>query len=115
MIVGSVWALWQLPLALVGDLTLYGTLNVFAAAVVFTWLYQNTGSALLAILMHAAHQNSVRYLGKVFADGGDHLQQQWIAVGLWGAAAAAILAWYGTRSFASRPSRAELPVVVRVA
>jgi uncharacterized protein len=110
VIVGCVWALWHLPLALVGDLTVYGTVNVFAAAFVFTWLYQNTGSVLLAILMHAAHQNSVRYLGKVFVDG-DHLQQQWIAVGLSAVVAAAIVGWYGARSFVARPSIAERPLV----
>lgn len=103
LLLGAVWAAWHLPLALVGDLTLYGTINVLLAAFVFTWLYQNTGgSVLLAILMHASHQNSVRYLGKVFS-GGDFVQQQWIAVGIWLAAVVAILLVQGTSSFARRP------------
>ena len=68
LVLGVVWAAWHLPLATVGDLSLLGTLNVLFAAVVFTWLFQRTaGSVLLAILFHAAHQNSVRYLAPVLS------------------------------------------------
>ena len=102
LILGIVWAAWHLPLALVGDLTAYGTVSVLLAAFVFTWLYQNTGgSVLLPILMHAAHQNSVRYLGKVFTDG-DLVQQQWIAAGIWLAVVVAILLVQGLSSFGCR-------------
>ncbi|RJT34931.1 CPBP family intramembrane metalloprotease [Mesorhizobium waimense] len=101
LILGAIWAIWHVPLGLVGDLSLYGTINVVLAAVVFTWLYQNTGSVFLAFIMHVAHQNSVRFLGKVFT-GGDSVQQQWIGVAIWAAIAAAIVAWYGTESFVRR-------------
>ncbi|WP_376705018.1 type II CAAX endopeptidase family protein [Mesorhizobium sp. ISC25] len=101
LILGTIWAIWHLPLGLVGDLSVYGTVNVLLAAVVFTWLYQNTGSVLLAILMHVTHQNSVRFLGKVFIDA-DHVQQQWIGVAIWAVAAVAIVAVYGTESFVRR-------------
>jgi membrane protease YdiL (CAAX protease family) len=101
LVLGVVWAAWHLPLLLVDDLTLYGTINAVLAAVVFTWVYQNTGgSVLIPILMHMSHQNSVRYLGKVFVDQ-DHTQQQWIAVALWGLAVIAIVAVKGGASFAS--------------
>jgi uncharacterized protein len=63
---------------------------------------------LLAILMHASYQNSVRYLGKVFTDGG-YVQQQWIGDGLWVVVIAAILLVYGTKSFMNQtPKRIEL-------
>lgn len=109
-VIGVIWTLWHLPLALVGDLSFYGSVTTLLAAFVFTWLYQNTGgSVLLAVLMHVAHQNSVRFLGKVFVDG-DYLQQQWIGASLWTAVVVLILAVYGTESFASRrafePTRA---------
>ena len=100
-----IWAVWHFPLGLVGDLSVYGTINVVLAAVVFTWLYQNTGSVLLAIMMHVTHQNSVRFLGKVFVDG-DYLQQQWIGVAIWAVIAIGIVAFYGTESF-TRRSRSE--------
>jgi hypothetical protein len=103
MMLGLLWALWHLPLGLVGDLTLYGSVNAFLTAIVFTWLWQNTcGSVLLAILMHASHQNSVRYLGQVY-DGAEQVQQQGIAVLSWLPVALAILGTYGRMSFASTP------------
>jgi membrane protease YdiL (CAAX protease family) len=99
LILGSVWAIWHLPLILVGDFTAYGAFMPVIAAIVFTWVSQNTrGSVLLAILMHASYQNSVRYLGKVYTDY-DHVQQQWLGVGIWLVVIAAILLVYGTTSF----------------
>jgi len=47
LILGVVWAAWHLPLLLVDDLTVYGTINAVLAAVVFTWVYQNTGGSVL--------------------------------------------------------------------
>ncbi|MDH4988901.1 hypothetical protein QEZ47_26000 [Aminobacter anthyllidis] len=62
-------------------------------------LFQNSaGSVLPAILMHASHQNSVRFLGRVF-EGSDAVQHQWIGLILWLALAVAIVAIYGTSSF----------------
>lgn len=99
LILGAFWAAWHLPLALVGDLSIYGTVNVFLAAIVFTWVFQNTnGSILIAILMHTSHQNSVRYLGRVYTEG-DYLQFQWIAVAIWAVAAIAVLTVHGRQSF----------------
>lgn len=102
LILGVIWAVWHFPLGLVGDLSLYGTINVLLAALVFTWLYQNTGSVLLAFIMHLTHQNSVRFLGQVFT-GGDYVQQQWLGVGIWAVIAVIIVAHYGTESFVRRP------------
>lgn len=103
LVLGVIWAVWHFPLGLVGDLSLYDTINVVVAGIVFTWLYQNTGSVLLAILMHVTHQNSVRFLGKVFT-GGDYTQQQWIGVAIWAVIAVTIVAYYGTESFVRRPA-----------
>ena len=105
LILGSVWAVWHLPLILVGDFTAYGSIMPVIAAIVFTWVSQNAkGSVLLAILMHASYQNSVRYLGKVFTDT-DHVQQQWLGDGIWVLVIAAILLAYGTRSFTRRAEK----------
>ena len=103
LMVGSIWAIWHLPLILVGDFTTYGSFMPVIAAFAFTWVSQNAkGSVLLAILMHASYQNSVRYLGKVFTDG-DYVQQQWLGVGIWVLVIAAILLVYGTKSFTRQP------------
>jgi len=110
LILGVIWAIWHFPLGLVGDLSLYSTINVVLAGIVFTWLYQNTGSVLLAFLMYVTHQNSVRFLGKVFVDG-DYVQQQWIGVAIWAIIAVTIVAFYGAESFVRR-SKSEPAVVV---
>lgn len=102
LVLGLIWAAWHLPLLLLNDYGISSALNVMAAAVVFTWLYQNSaGSVLPAILMHASHQNSVRFLGRVF-EGSDAVQHQWIGLMLWLAVALAIVAAYGTHSFRGR-------------
>jgi uncharacterized protein len=102
IVLGVFWAAWHIPLFLVDDLSFYGTVNAILAAVVFTWLYQNTGgSVLLPILMHGSHQNSVRYLGNVFVEPA-HTQQQWIAVVLWALVVVVIVAAAGTASFKRR-------------
>jgi membrane protease YdiL (CAAX protease family) len=113
LILGAVWAVWHLPLILVDDFTTYGAFMPVIAAVVFTWVFQNTrGSVLLAILMHVSHQNSVRYLGRVYTEA-DQVQQQWIGVGLWILAMAVILAVYGPRRFVSfRPGATADPQIV---
>ena len=74
------------------------------AAVVFTWLWQNTNSVLLPILMHASHQNSVRFIGRVFADG-DAAQLQWIVTVIWLVVAVGILVTYGAQSFSKITAR----------
>ena len=109
LILGSVWAIWHLPLILVNDFTAYGALMpVIAPSSSPGCSRIARGSVLLAILMHASYQNSVRYLGKVFTDG-DHVQQQWLGNGIWLVMIAAILLVYGTKSFMNRtPKRVEL-------
>jgi uncharacterized protein len=111
LILGSVWAIWHLPLALVGDFTTYGAFMPIIAAFAFTWVSQNArGSVLLAILMHVSHQNSVRFLGKVFTES-DHVQQQWLGAGIWLIVIAAILLIHGTKNFMRQAeTRVELAV-----
>ena len=105
LILGSVWAVWHLPLILVDDFTAYGALMPVIAALVFTWVFQNSsGSVLLAILMHISHQNSVRFLGRVYSDA-DQVQQQWIGFAIWILFIAIILTVNGSRNFTMRRSQ----------
>lgn len=66
LILGVVWALWHLPLLATGPTTLHGLaefvdvapsigvriLNIVGIAFILTWIYNETGSVLLAILAH---------------------------------------------------------------
>lgn len=109
LIVGLLWSAWHLPLFLVGDFSLPAALHVIASAVVFTWLYQNTnGSVLLPILMHIAHQNSVRFLGRVFEEQADRMMEQWVSFGLWAIVAIAVVVFAG----AARLTRGAPPATV---
>ncbi|MFC7251767.1 CPBP family intramembrane glutamic endopeptidase [Halomicroarcula sp. GCM10025324] len=66
LILGVVWALWHLPLLATGSTEFHGLasfvelalttavrlLNIVGVAFVLTWIYNETGSVLLAILAH---------------------------------------------------------------
>jgi membrane protease YdiL (CAAX protease family) len=66
LILGVVWALWHLPLLATGPTTFHGLaefvdvapsigvriLNIVGIAFILTWIYNGTGSVLLAILAH---------------------------------------------------------------
>jgi membrane protease YdiL (CAAX protease family) len=66
LVLGVVWALWHLPLLATGPTTFHGLasfvelapttavriLNIVGVAFVLTWIYNATGSVLLAILAH---------------------------------------------------------------
>ena len=65
LILGAIWALWHLPLFFVAGADTYNqsflryTLQVMALSVAITWLFAHTrGSLLLAMLMHAAINNT---------------------------------------------------------
>jgi hypothetical protein len=66
LVLGVVWALWHLPLLTTGPTTFHGLaefvavapsigvriLNIVGIAFILTWIYNETGSVLLAILAH---------------------------------------------------------------
>ncbi|RJP49659.1 MAG: CPBP family intramembrane metalloprotease [Anaerolineaceae bacterium] len=76
LILGVVWSIWHLPkffgTGLNGDQSfLWYTLFCLAAAVLYTWLYNNTrGSLLLATLLHAAQNTAGMFLPVQFAIPG---------------------------------------------
>ena len=61
LILGAIWALWHLPLVWTEGAPMYHLpiwlflLDIPAKSVLFTWVFLHTrGSALLAVLLHAA-------------------------------------------------------------
>lgn len=74
ILIGVVWGLWHLPPALWGSgtgsagvpLTVYVTVALFAVLlpyrVLIVWLHEQTGSLLLAVVMHAALIPSMFYV-----------------------------------------------------
>lgn len=69
LVLGAIWAAWHLPFALtpgsaMADRPFYEHLpRIFAASILFTWVFNHTrGSILLAILFHAAGNLTVNLL-----------------------------------------------------
>jgi membrane protease YdiL (CAAX protease family) len=83
LILGVIHAAWHLPLLLGGEQDVPSLLGPIAAAIVFTWLFQHAhGSVLIAVLFHAAVQNSGRFLSPLFS-GADAVQQHWLKFAVW--------------------------------
>ena len=56
VILGLLWGLWHLPRDLaLGQFSFWSLLGIVAVAILFTWVYNNTGgSLLLALLFHTS-------------------------------------------------------------
>ena len=75
LVLGALWALWHLPYALTVGSTMsnrpfhHFLSHMFATAILFTWVFNNTrGSILLAVLFHAAFNVTVNVL-PIFVPG----------------------------------------------
>jgi uncharacterized protein len=106
---GVIHAAWHLPLFAIGELDVPGLLSTIVGAILVTWLFQHTqGSVLLAVLFHAANQNSGRFLSPLFA-GADATQQHWLKLAVWAATAVVIVLVAGAARLARTPA---LPAMV---
>lgn len=95
LILGIVWALWHLPLMVIGQIPLSDPLFIVGWTVVFTWLFNNTnGSVLLAMLMHNMFNISGGFFSAMFS-GADWVRQGWLLVALWWAVAVIVVIVYG--------------------
>jgi hypothetical protein len=104
LFLGVIHAAWHLPLFLVGEMDVPSLLGTVVGAIVVTWLFQHTqGSVLLAVLFHAANQNSGRFLSPLFT-GADAIQQHWLKLAVWAAAAIVIVLVTGPVRLARTPA-----------
>lgn len=96
LVLGAIWALWHVPLMgkeFAWPVVPCFLISVFAASVVFAWLYNGAReSVLLCMMMHAAV--NVTGAGYVFRfyGGADLTRLWWIYALVW-ATAAALIAW----------------------
>jgi uncharacterized protein len=104
LFLGVIHAAWHLPLFLVGEMDVPSLLGTIVGAIVVTWLFQHTqGSVLLAVLFHAANQNSGRFLSPLFT-GADAMQQHWLKLAVWVTAAVVIVLVAGSARLARIPT-----------
>ena len=114
VVMGAMWALWHLPYALTMDSAMankpfYAHLpQMFAASILFTWIFNNTrGSILLAILFHASGNLTANVLPVIFpgvyGSGVWGEIVPWIVVGL-------VVAIYGPAHLSRTRTRPPKPL-----
>lgn len=89
-IIGIVWGIWHWPvfipiymnaldsaggvpqaaITLLIQLVLYTAGSIMSQAIIYTWLYNRTGSAFLCILYHVLHNNAATYMLMLFPHAG---------------------------------------------
>jgi membrane protease YdiL (CAAX protease family) len=94
LILGTLWAVWHLPVYFVGDQHWSDLVLVVVGTIVFTWLFQSAGASLLIAMVFHAMNNAVsgEYFSQWF-DGADSTRQSWMLVLVWGVAAALVIAF----------------------
>jgi membrane protease YdiL (CAAX protease family) len=90
LIVGIVWGIWHWPVfipsyinalgspggvpqaltTLLIQLVLYTAGSMISEALIYTWLYNKTGSVFLCILYHVLHNNLASYMLMLFPNAG---------------------------------------------
>lgn len=90
VIVAVVWGIWHWPvfipiymnalsstggvsqaiITLIIQLSLYTVGSMMSESLIYTWLYNRTGSAFLCILYHVLHNNAATYLLMLFPSAG---------------------------------------------
>jgi uncharacterized protein len=130
LIVGAVWGTYHLPLFLLGSsirplgLFFPFALSCVIMSIFYTWMYNRTGSLLMAVLLHAATNLPLTI---VYAPLEERvLPAYWIFVGLLTLVAAALIARTGAATLsgthpkrtvdamtAARPRRADRPTQAR--
>jgi uncharacterized protein len=97
LVLGTVWALWHLPLIVIGRIPRSDLLFVVASTVVFTWLFNSTnGSLLLVMLMHAMNNVVSGGFFTAMFSGADWVRQGWLLAALWSATALVVVALNGS-------------------
>jgi membrane protease YdiL (CAAX protease family) len=92
LILGVLWALWHVPVFLIGDQHWSDLVLVVVVTVVLTWLFRNAfGSVLIAMVFHAMNNAfSGEYVSQMF-DGDDSARQSWMLVVVWSVAATLVV------------------------
>jgi len=92
LVLGSLWAVWHVPLFFTDQQHWSDLVLVVLATIVFTWLFRNAlGSVLLVMVLHAMNNAvSGEYFSQMFT-GADSVRQSWMLVVVWGAAAALVV------------------------
>ena len=110
LILGVLWAFWHLPLMVVGQVHYSDLVNVIAAAIVFTWVFNNTsGSVFIAMLMHATNNTvSGSFFSQMFS-GADSVRWAWMIAAVWCVAAIVVIVAAGPAHLSRKHRKQEEP------
>jgi membrane protease YdiL (CAAX protease family) len=129
LVLGVVWALWHLPLLATGPTTFHGLaefvalapsvgiriLNIVGIAFILTWIYNETGSVLLAILAHTgfntANSTLVPLPLDVISTGDSTTILVVTTVAVWGIVAVLFVATRGQFGYDTEPGAAPTSTV----
>jgi membrane protease YdiL (CAAX protease family) len=84
LIIGVIWAIWHLPKFFMADRAAFQPrfglflLGLMAAAVVYTWIYNNTGGSLLLVTLYHAAGNTAGLFLPTTAFGLIEVSIQWL-------------------------------------
>jgi membrane protease YdiL (CAAX protease family) len=107
LLLGAVHALWHLPLYATAPENLAYVPLVLAGAVLFTWLYTNTGgSVLIAILFHGSLNTLAQFFRPMFA-GADATRLFWLLAAAFVAAALVVVLATGPARLSRRATPTE--------
>lgn len=110
LIVGIFWALWHLPLIMVGEAAWSDLVQIVAVSVVFAWVFNNAnGSVLIVMLMHAMNNAiSGHFFSRMFS-GADSAGQSLMLVVVWCAVAIAVVAVAGPAHLSRKHEKQKEP------
>jgi membrane protease YdiL (CAAX protease family) len=114
LILGLIWGLWHLPKYLgpegIGSFAL-GMAQMLGSAILYTWLYNNTGGSLLLVtIFHAAGNTAGFFLPMANTRSMSNTSALLIAVALIWLAAALVTALAGPTQLSRQASRVSAPI-----
>lgn len=81
LIVGTLHAIWHLPLYIAGEQGLVDFLIPLCGSFLFTWIFNHThGSVFLAVLLHASQDVAGRFFGSAFSGADASSYSLWLGV-----------------------------------
>ena len=118
LILGVIWALWHIPKFLIpGNTSSFALfmVKILADAILYTWLYNNTGgSLLLTTLFHASGNTAGAFLPMANTISGDNVNVLITAIVLEILMAAGIVTFTGTERLSLRSPRQKQEMEARV-
>jgi membrane protease YdiL (CAAX protease family) len=111
LILGALIAGWHLPLMIAGQVHYSDIVLIFAAVIVFNWVFNNAnGSVLIIMLMHAANNAvSGSFFSPMFS-GADSVRESWLIALVWIVAAVLVIVIAGPTHFSRKHHKQEEPL-----